>query len=228
MSRVGWDDWRGLRRVFRLPWTSARMGREIDAELQFHLEGRIEELMERERLSRADAEAEARRRFGDLHEYRRQTRDIDHHMHRRRNRMEIIDSIRREGRQAMRSLRRAPSFSLISFATLALGIGASTAIFTMLDRVVLRPLPYPNGTRLVHIGTLWPKIKADAEFAISRGQFLYFQKNSHTLADIGLWVRDALSMPGDGGAHPAERVRAVYSSASLFNVLSVRPVAGRL
>jgi putative ABC transport system permease protein len=228
MSRARWDDWRGLRRVFRLPWTSARMRREIDAELQFHLEGRIEELMEREHLSRADAEAEARRRFGDLHEYRRQTRDIDQHMHRRRNRMEIIDSIRREGRQALRSLRRAPSFSFIAFATLALGIGASTAIFTMLDRVVLRPLPYTNGTQLVHIGTLWPKIKADAEFSISRAQFLYFQKNSRTLADIGLWVRDALSMPGDGGAHPAERVRAVYSSASLLNVLSVRPVAGRL
>jgi predicted permease len=142
--------------------------------------------------------------------------------------MEIIDNIRREARQALRTLRRAPSFSLIALATLALGIGASTAIFTMLDRVVLRPLPYANGERLIHIGTLWPKIKADAEFAISRGQFLYFQKNSQTLAEIGLWVRDALSMPGDGGAHPAERVRAVFSSASLFNVLSVRPVAGRL
>jgi predicted permease len=221
-------DWRGLQRVFRLPRSSNRLRDELDAEFRFHLEGRIEELMEREHLSRADAEAEARRRFGDIHEYRRQTQSIDQHMHRRRNRMEVLDSIRREGRQAIRALRRAPSFSLITFATLALGVGASTTIFTMLDRVVLRPLPYPNADRLVHIGTLWPGVKTDAEYGLSRGQFFYFKENSGALEDLAFYDRDVVAIPGDGGDHPAERVPIVYASLSTFKVLGIRPALGRL
>ena len=224
---MSWD-WPSLRRVFRLPSTTRRLRDELDAEFQFHLEGRIEELMEREQLSRARAEAEARRRFGDMHEYRRQTRTIDQHMHRRRSRMELLDNIRREARLALRSLRRAPSFSVIAFVTLVLGIGASTTIFTVLDRVVLRPLPYPNADRLVHIGTLWPGVKPDAEFGLSRGQFFYFKQNSGALADLAFYDRDVLAIPGDGGAHPAERVPIVYASLTTFKVLGIRPVLGRL
>jgi predicted permease len=220
--------WRGLHRVFRLPRSSGRMRDDVDAELTFHLDGRIEELMDREHLSRADAEAEARRRFGDIREYRRQTQSIDQHMHRRRSRMELLDSIRRESRQAIRALGRAPSFTFITFVTLALGIGASTAIFTMLDRVVLSPLPYPNADRLVHIGTLWPGVKADAEFGLSRGQYFYFKQNSGALEDLAFYDRDVLAIPGDGGDHPAERVPIVYASLSTFKVLGIRPALGRL
>jgi predicted permease len=214
--------------VFRLPLTTRRLHDELDAEFRFHLEGRVEELMEREHLSRADAESEARRRFGDIHEYRRQTRTIDQHMHRRRNRMELLDAIGREARLALRALRRAPSFSVIAFITLALGIGASTTIFTVLDRVVLRPLPYPNADRLVHIGTLWPGVKADAEYGLSRGQFFYFKENSGALEDLAFYDRDVLAIPGDGGEHPAERVPIVYASVTTFKVLGIRPALGRL
>ena len=140
--------------------------------------------MEREHLSREQAEYEARRRFGDYDAYRQQARHIDDTMLIRRHRMELFETLRRETRHAARALLRAPSFSVITIVTLALGLGAATTIFTLLDRVVIRPLPYPNAERMLHIGTLWPKVKADAEYAISKGQYFYFKKNSTTLADM--------------------------------------------
>src|SRR5437868_4326010 len=136
------DRWTQIRRVFRLPPTQRRIRDALDDELQFHLEGRIEDLMERGELSREDAELEARRRFGDLTTYRREARSIDDTMFQRKNRMEMIDAFRRELRHACRSLARTPSFSIVTVITLALGLGAATTIFTLLDRLVLRPLPY--------------------------------------------------------------------------------------
>lgn len=219
--------WTHLRRVFRLPATSRRLRDELDAELRFHLDGRVEDIMEREGLSRAEAEREAKRRFGDFDDYRRQARSIDDMMLQRRRRMDFFDTIRRETRHAFHTLARSPSFSLIVLVTLALGLGAATTIFTLLDRVVLRPLPYPNADRMVHIGTLWPKVKKGEEYAISKGQFFYFLKNSTSLANLGLYDGDILPIPGDV-AHPAERITMLLASRSLFDVLGIHPEQGRL
>src|SRR6476469_11160462 len=98
--------------------------------------------------------------------------------------MDIIETVVRESRHAARTLRRSPSFSLIAILTLGIGLGAATTIFTLLDRVVLRPLPYPNADRLIHIGTLWPKTFPGQEYSISRGQYFYFRDNSGVLADL--------------------------------------------
>ena len=215
-----------MRRVFRVPGGGRRLDREVDDEFRFHLEGRVEELMERDGLSRDDAEREAKRRFGDYAAYRREARDIDAVILHRRNRMELINAVARETRHAARSLGRAPSFSLIAALTLALGLGAATTIFTLLDRVVIRPLPYPNAGRLVHLGTLWPKVKEGEEYMLSKGQYFYFKKNSQVLADIAMYDEDMLVVPGDA-AHPAERVPEVDVSASTFRLLGIRPELGR-
>src|SRR6185503_13718119 len=107
-------------------------------------------------------------RFGDLTAYQQEVRTIDDSMLERRNRMELIEAIRRESRHALRSLARTPTFSIVTIVTLALGLGAATTIFTLLDHVVLRPLPYPNAERLVHLGTLWPKLKAEGDYSLSK------------------------------------------------------------
>jgi putative ABC transport system permease protein len=216
-----------MKRAFRLPGSHKQIERELDDELRFHLEGRIEELMVREHLSREAAEREARRRFGDVNAYRRETRDIDNVMLHRRTRMELIDAVRRESVHAARALFRAPSFSLIAILTLALGLGAATTIFTVLDRVVLRPLPYPNADRIVQISTLWPKVKAGEEYALSRGQYFYFKKNSNVLADILMYDSEMDVVLSDG-ARPAERVPMADVSASAFSLLGLRPEKGRL
>src|SRR5262245_12626262 len=220
------DAWSHIRRVFRPPDTRRRLRDAVDDELRFHLEGRIEDLIEREGLSRADAEREARRRFGDFQAYRHETRSIDDTMLERRNRMELFDAIRRETRQAVRGLSRAPSFSFIVVLTLALGLSAATTIFTLLDRVVLRPLPYPNHDRLVHIGTLWPKIKADEEYSLAKGQYHYFRQHSNVLADLVMYDAEADIIPGDAD-RTAERVTMLLASANIFKVLGIKPIYGR-
>lgn len=216
-----------MRRVFRLPDTRARMGTDLDDELAFHLEGRVEDIMAREGLSREDAEREAHRRFGNYDSYRREAHDIDEMILERRRKMELLDAISRESRNALRALRRAPAFSLIAILTLALGLGATTTIFTLLDRVVLRPLPYTNADRLVNLATAWPKLKAGTEFGISRGQYFYFRQHSSTLADIAFYDGGMMIVNGDG-VHPPERATEVYASASTFAVLGIKPELGRL
>lgn len=215
------------KRVFRLPSSEQRIGEAIDDELRFHLDGRIEDLMVREGLSRPDAEREAQRRFGDYAGYRDEAHAIDSHMARRRNSMELLDAVRRETRNAFRSLRRAPGFSIIAVLTLALGLGATTTIFTLLDRVVLRPLPYPNPDRLVNLASLWPKTKAGLEYGISRGQYFYFKQRARTLSNIFFYDPGTMAIAGDG-SHAPELTPEAEVSASTFAILGIRPELGHL
>ena len=99
-------------------------------------------------------------------------------------------------------------------------------MFTLLDRVVIRPLAYPNANRLVHLGTLWPKVKEGEEYMLSKGQYFYFKTNSRVLTDVAMYDEDMLVVPGDA-AHPAERVPEVDVSASTFRLLGIRPELGR-
>jgi putative ABC transport system permease protein len=141
--------------------------------------------------------------------------------------MEIIDALTRETRHALRTLARTPGFSLITFVTLALGIGAATAVFTLLDAVVLRPLPYRNAERLVQLSSPVPLLKGQTRWGLARHEMFYFLERGHTLDDLGVYqLFDVTVLPGGSGGRP-ERVRMVQASASLFNVLGVVPERGR-
>jgi predicted permease len=216
-----------MKRVFRLPLTRRRLAADADAELAFHLEGRIEELMSLG-MTRDAATAEALRRLGDVEAHRHAMRAIDEETLRMQRRTDLIDTFGREMKYALRALRRAPSFTLMTLVTLALGLGAATAIFTILDAVVLRPLPYPNGDRLVALSTPVPGMKASPEWGLARHEVFYFKQRSRTLEDVGVYNGDVALIPGDGGSHDAERVPLVYVSANLFAVLGIVPERGRL
>ncbi len=218
----GWQ----LRRVFRLPSTRARAGTLVDEELRFHLEGRVEELMARG-LGRDEAAAEARRRFGDTDSYRRATAAIDEQIIQEQRRMDVFDVVTRETRQAVRSLARSKGFTLTAVSTLALALGAATAIFTMLYAVVIRPLPYHDADRLVALSSPVPKFKGDTLWGLARHEIFYFKQNSRALADIGVYQNDQLTVSGTGPDRPAERVRAARASANLFNVLGISAELGR-
>ena len=221
------DGWLGLRRVFRFPFSRRRMRADIDAELAFHLETRADEIAQARGVNSEQASMEAKHRFGDLTAYKRELGGIDRRTHQLAFGTELLDTLRREARQALRSLRRSPSFSSIVLITLALGLGASTAMFTILDRIALRPLPYPNAERLIALGTKWPGIKAGEEYGISQFMYFRFRTASRTLENLGIYVGEAYALPAVEGA-AAERVAVADVSSSLFSVLGVRPELGRI
>ncbi len=216
-----------LRRVFQLPLTKARVRGAVTTELRFHIEGRIEELMAAG-LTREDAESEARRRFGDFESYRGAAAAIDEQIVHERERAGIFSAIERETRQSARALLRNRGFTITAILTLGLGLGAATAIFTMLDAVVLRPLPYPRAERLVELTSPVPKFKGDTLWGLARHEAFFFRENARSISDVGVYQNDELTVGGEGTAHPPERARALRVSAALFHVLSVKAEAGRL
>ncbi len=216
-----------LRRVFRLPAARSRVRDSVDAEFRFHLEGRVDELIA-QGLSPREAEREAWRRFGDLDDYRRQACSIDEHIIREQRRMDLFDTLVRESRQALRSLSRNPGFTLIALLTLAIGIGATAAIFTLLDAVVLEPLPYAHADRLVTLTSPVPGVKPDARWNLATGEFFYFRKNSRSFDALGLWIATPVTVMGDGRGQHAERAMTALVSASLFDVLGLHPALGHL
>jgi putative ABC transport system permease protein len=216
-----------FRRVFRLPASRARIRVALDEELRFHLEGRTEEL-EASGLTHAEAVAEAYRRFGDVDAHRRAALAFDDRTLTRGRRMELVDAFLRECRLAVRTLARSPGFTGTSIITLGVGLGAATAIFTMLDAVVLRPLPYANADRLVQLTSPVPKLEGDTLWGLARHEMYYFKQHSTSIEDIGVYQRTEVTVGSNGGDRPAERARAVMTSPSLFSVLGVVPELGRL
>ncbi|HEY5087773.1 MAG TPA: ABC transporter permease, partial [Gemmatimonadaceae bacterium] len=139
-------------------------------------------------------------------------------------RMDVADSLKRETGRATRSLARSPGFTLIVILTLALGIGATTAIFTMLDRVVLRALPYADSDKLVWLDSPTPGVNPGSRWGLSVGGFFYFKKNAHTLENAAVMMPSRVTVTGK---RAAERVPAVAVSGSIFDVLRLHPMLGR-
>ena len=140
--------------------------------------------------------------------------------------MALLDSIGREVRHAARSLRHTPGFTVIAFSTLAIGIAATTAIYTVLDSVVLRPLPYRDAGRLVSV--LHPATvpgNGEAKWGLSSAGYFYFKQQNHTLEDLGSYTTETVTATNDAGA---ENLRAGYVTASIFTTLRAHAAAGRL
>lgn len=213
-----------VQRLFRLPLTPARARSELDAEIRFHLAERIDELVAAG-WRYEDADQEIRRRFGDLEAYREQAHVIDARMLRHHHRVEVIEQVRRETRRAVRSLLHSPLYLAVSVLTLGLGIGCVTAVFTLLDRIVLRPLPYVASERLVDVRSAVDGKAVAGYWGVSVGGYFAYRHHNHSFSELGayhLW-QPTLT----GGDLPAERAAATFASASLARVLGLRPLIGR-
>jgi putative ABC transport system permease protein len=124
-------------------------------------------------------------------------------------------------RYAIRSFRRAPAFALLAVLTLALGVGANTAIFAVVDAVLLRPLPYPEADRVVTIVNRW---QGSPEADLSPAEYFDYREQTAGFEAVAAYSPGALVITG--GEQP-ERVPAGFASASLFRVLGVSPRLGR-
>jgi len=126
------DSGKSRKRALHLPTSKGRIDADLRDEFRFHMEERVEQFMAAG-MTREEAESEVHRRFGDVRTWHQMAREIDEETMRQDRRFELFDTIRRETGRSIRVLLKTPAFSLMSLLTLALGIGATTAIYTVLD-----------------------------------------------------------------------------------------------
>ncbi len=189
--------------------------RELDEELRFDLQERVREKMA-EGLPADEARAAALREFGNVGLVKEAARD---QWGGRR-----LEQLVQDVRYALRQMRRNPGFTVVAVVTLALGIGATAAIFTVFSAVLLRPLPYSHPSRLVYVSSnLGPKYGVNPYLTYE--QFAALRDQNHTLSSIAGYMFSYANLAGEGGA---ERVTYGLGSASFFTLLRVRPVLGRL
>ncbi len=142
----------------------------------------------------------------------------------RRTRPEaFMDNLRKDLVYTLRAIRRQPGFALVVILILALGIGANTAVFSVLNGVVLKPLPYPEPERLELVTTQFPTIGFD-QFWMSLPEFVEFRDHNHAFASVGGYREGTVNLMGS--EQPSRAVSAVVTP-ELMPTLGVRPAAGR-
>jgi predicted permease len=203
--------------MFARLWTllrRRRLERDLDAELSHHLDA-LEAEHRARGLSADAARLAARRDFGGVSQTREAYRD--------QSGLPLLETLGRDLRQSLRSMRRTPIVTCAVLATLAVGIGANTAVFSVVNGVLIRPLPYPDADRLVSISHASPVLRiADLESAF----FLYLTERdeNRTFEGIGLWRTRAVSV---AGRDTPERVMELRLTADVLPLLRVTPLLGR-
>ena len=200
-----------VRRLFNLGRDEG-LSRDLDREVSFHLREQVETLVA-QGWSEADALAEARRRFGNPTFQRERTRDSDV--------IAWLDSLRGDLRYALRALRRSPAFATVAIASLALGIGANTAIYTLIDAVVLRALPVPNPQELVRLGG----DDNDEDGYFTNPLWEAIRDRQAGLASVTAFSETSINL-AEGGE--MRRVSGAWVSGDFFNLFGMRPASGRL
>jgi predicted permease len=186
--------------------------REMEDEMRFHLRMRAEENVRRG-MTRAEAERAARLSFGNWTRIREDCRDVKGGG--------SVEIFFKDVKFGARMLRKNLGFTLIAVMTLGLGIGANTSIFSVVNAVLLRPLPYPNAERIVAIQELNEK---GTRVQATAANFLDWRAQSTSFEQLSaIFTRNANLAVGDG----AERVDFAMTSANFFQVFGVQPQMGR-
>ena len=136
---------------------------------------------------------------------------------------DALRTLRQDIQYALRVLRKSPGFTAVALATLALGIGANSAIFSVVNGVLLQPLPYRQPDRLVYLYSQFPTMGFD-EFWISPPEYRELQQRSRSFSSIGAWRTGRVNV---AGAENPVRVTSAVVSAEFFTALGVSPILGR-
>ena len=203
--------WYHLRALVR----SRRVDEELDLELRDHIARETKANIARG-MSEADAHRAALVAFGGVERFREETRDT--------RALQWIDTTLQDLRYALRGLRRAPAFAFVAITTLGLGIGATTAVFTVVDRVLLRPLPFRDPSRLYAISYL----PSDFPFVIPPGLldrfYLTYHDRQRSFERVAAYRRAEFSLSGSGDA---TRISAALVAADFWPLLGISPARGR-
>jgi predicted permease len=221
-----------MRRAFRLGLGDGHIAGEVDDELAFHVEMRTHKLIAAGMPADA-ARHEALRQFGNLHQVHQSCVTLDEQRERTMKRIRWADELHQDAGFAVRALRRNPAFAMVAVLTLALGIGANTAIFTLIDAVMLRPIPVAAPHQLVAIGdpaeigsmTNGPP----ATFLFSYPLYQDLRHNNHLVSGLLASGRtgrlDVRIETGGGGLeHPS----GSFVSGNYFTVLGIPASQGRM
>jgi predicted permease len=130
----------------------------------------------------------------------------------------------RELRHAGRRLLRSPAFTVAAVLTLALGMAANSTIFTVLNRVILRPLPYPESERLLWVDHVAPGLDLPGSLGVSQGLYRYYRERVRTFEQLALFRRDEWTLTGEGSP---QRLIGLVTTASLGEALRTPPIMGR-
>jgi predicted permease len=207
-----------LRRYF----ARARWDRERADEIRAHIEHHIDDLVARG-VSPEEARRQAIRDFGNAAVIREQIYDM--------NSVPVLETVMRDARYACRILRKSPAFTLTAVLTLALAIGVNTAVFSVVDAVLLKPLPYPAADRLALLSRIERRQGAEGTGTSVDGltwQLVRDQVASAESAVFSTWITGVnLVVPVGSGGGQARHVRQQRVGHGFFAVLRVRPMIGR-
>jgi predicted permease len=210
-----------MRWIYKLPlrlrslFRKMRVEQDLNEELRFHLEKLIEENVAKG-MTAEEARYAALREFGGVEQLKEECRDSWG--------VRMINELAQDSRYGLRQLRRNPGFTIVAILTLAIGIGASTAIFTVVDAVLLKPLPYKDPQRLVLVRERIPHILPEP-VALPAPDVVTFERQSHVFSAIGAFRNQQRDLTGGG---TPERINVARVTAGLFPLLGVNPLLGRL
>src|SRR5580704_14990763 len=158
---------------------------DLAEEMRIHLEERTEQLIS-EGMSRKEAQQAARRAFGNPTVIEERSREVWQ--------LPLVESLGRDLKLVFRRLRKSPGFAATVILTLAIGIGANTAVFSVVNSVLLKPLPYPRSDALVALWLNAPGAEGLATFQsglrLSPSMYFTFRENNRTFESLGIWTTD--------------------------------------
>jgi predicted permease len=186
---------------------------ELDDELRFHFDRQVEKFVQ-SGLPLAEARRRARLEFGGSDHIKEECREA--------RGVHLLETLTQDIRFPLRMLRKNPGFTAIAILTLALGIGANTAIFSVFYSVLLRPLPYPEQDRLVFIQESSKRYPGDT---VSYPNFLAWREQQRSFTAIGVARPDNFNYIGSS---ETEQLRGAEVSHDLFTVIGMAPIRGRL
>jgi putative ABC transport system permease protein len=201
----------GLRALFR----KQQVERELDEELRAYIESAVEQKM-RTGMSREEAVREARAEMGSMEALKEDVREVGWEA--------AFESFVQDVRYGMRMLRKNPAFTGIAVLALALGIGANTAMFSVIEAVLLRPLPYSNPNELVRVASTWQRGGITTPYSSSPPDFFDWRDQNHSFSSMFAYRTGEYALTGHG---EAKRVRAVMATAGIFSTLQAHPALGR-